>query len=114
MGLGLLLLYARRKNDFTGADVPSWVAEWFSKRAEKQEKQAEKKDKPVDEAAQAKRQQQRQSKVEDGIAELKIWIKDIIRNGLTGIPDKEHGFFQNMARRMVDAQAPGLAGMIRH
>ncbi|MBX3254127.1 MAG: SWIM zinc finger family protein [Chitinophagaceae bacterium] len=113
-GLGLLLLYARQKNNFTGAEAPAWVAEWLAKRSEKQEKQAEKKDKPVDESAQAKRQQQRQSKVEDGIAELKTWIKDIIRNGLTGIPDKEPTFFQNMSRRMIDAQAPGLAGMIRN
>lgn len=113
-GLGLLLLYARQQTLFTTAEEPAWVSEWLAKRVEKQEKQAEKKDKPVDEAAQAKRQQARESKVEDGIAELTIWIKDIIRNGIIHIPQKEHSFFENMSRRMVDAQAPGLAGMIRN
>ena len=92
---------------------PAWVKDWLSKRTEKQEKQAEKKDKPVDEAAQAKRQQARQSKVSDGIEELNTWIKDIIRNGIMNIPEKGLSFFENMARRMIDAQAPGLAGMIR-
>jgi len=112
-GLGLLLLYARQKNIFTARELPAWVKDWLSKRTEKQEKQAETKDKPVDEAAQAKRQQARQSKVSDGIEELNTWIKDIIRNGIMNVPEKGPSFFENMARRMIDAQAPGLAGMIR-
>lgn len=112
-GLGLLLLYARQKNSFTTGDAPAWVTEWLNKRTEKQEKQAEKKDKPVDEAAQAKRQQARQSKVSDGIEELTAWIKDIIRNGIISIPEKGPAFFENMSRQLIDAQAPGLAGMVR-
>jgi SWIM zinc finger len=113
-GLGLLLLYARQKNTFTATDAPAWVTEWLNKRTEKQEKQAEKKDKPVDEAAQAKRQQARQLKVSDGVEELTSWLKDIIRNGIISIPEKGPAFFENMARRLVDAQAPGLAGMVRN
>ncbi|MFT3826242.1 MAG: SWIM zinc finger family protein [Chitinophagaceae bacterium] len=112
-GLGLLLLFARQKNDFTTSEMPAWVADWISKRSEKQEKQTEKKEKPVDEAAQAKRQQSRQLKVADGIEELLLWIKDIVRNGLLTIPEKQSSYFENMSRRMVDAQAPGLANMIK-
>lgn len=112
-GLGLLLLYGRQKANFPVNEPPAWVADWLSKRTEKQEKQAEKKDKPVDEAAQAKRQQARQLKVSDGIEELSIWLKDIVRNGIMNMPEKGPVFFENIARRMVDAQAPGLAGMIR-
>jgi hypothetical protein len=112
-GIGLLLLYARDRNSFTITDAPAWVTEWLNKRTEKQEKQAEKKEKPVDEAAQAKRQQARQSKVSDGIEELTAWLKDIIRNGILSIPEKGPAFFENMSRRLVDAQAPGLAGMVR-
>jgi hypothetical protein len=112
-GLGLLLLYVRQKNSFTATDAPGWVTEWLSKRTERQEKQAEKKDKPVDEVAQAKRQQARQLKVNDGINEVRVWLKDIVRNGILSMPEKGAPFFESMARRMVDAQAPGLAGMIR-
>lgn len=112
-GLGLLLLYARQKNSFTAGEAPAWVTDWLSKRAEKQEKQTEKKDKPVDEAAQARRQQARQLKVSDGIEELNAWLKDIVRNGIISIPEKGPAFFENMSRRLIDAQAPGIAGMVR-
>jgi SWIM zinc finger len=112
-GLGLLLLYRRDKNAFSTTSAPSWVTEWISKRTDRPEKQVEKKDKPVDEAAQAKRQQARQLKVTDGIAELKEWLKDMVRNGIISIPEKGQVFFENMARRLVDAQSPGLAGMVR-
>ena len=112
-GLGLMLLYARQKNSFTAGEAPAWVTDWMSKRVEKQEKQAEKKERPVDEAAQAKRQQARQLKVSDGIEELNAWLKDIVRNGIISIPEKGPVFFENMSRRLIDAQAPGLAGMVR-
>lgn len=113
-GLGLLLLYAKQQNIFTDNTAPVWVTEWLEKRAEKQEKQASKEEKPVDEAAQAKRQQARQQKVAAGIEELQLWIKDIVRNGILSVPDKGAPWFESMAKRMVDAQAPGLANMIRN
>lgn len=112
-GLGLLLLYTRQKNIFSAGEAPAWVTEWLSKRVEKQEKQSEKKDKPADEAAQAKRQAARQTKVNEGIEELIIWMKDIVRNGIITIPEKGTVFFENISRRLIDAQAQGLAGMVR-
>lgn len=83
------------------------------KRAEKQEKKAAKEEAPVDEAAQAKRQLARHEKVMHGIAELQLWIKDIVRNGILSMPEKGFPWFENVAKRMVDAQAPGLANMVR-
>lgn len=112
-GLGLMLFYARQQNSFTETEAPAWVTDWLSKRAEKEEKKAIQEEKPVDEAAQAKRQQARQSKVADGIEELTLWLKDIVRNGILTMPDKGFSWFDNMAKRMVDAQAPGLANMVR-
>jgi hypothetical protein len=111
-GLGLMLFYARQQSSFTDAEAPAWVSDWLSKRTEKEEKKATKEEKPVDEAAQAKRQQARQSKVADGIDELRLWMKDIVRNGILNMPDKGFVYFGNMAKRLVDAQAPGLANMI--
>lgn len=113
-GLGLMLFYARQKNVFTENNAPAWVTDWLNKRAEKEEKKTTAEDKPVDEAAQAKRQQARQQKVADGIEELRLWIKDIVRNGILSMPEKGAAFFENMAKRMVDAQAPGLANMVRN
>lgn len=113
-GLGLLLFYARQQNAFIETNAPAWVTDWLAKRVEKEEKKATQEEKPVDEAAQAKRRQARQLKVTDGIEELGLWIKDIVRNGILNMPEKGFAFFENLAKRMVDAQAPGLANMIRN
>lgn len=112
-GLGLMLLFSRSPELFSTSDAPDWVTEWLAKRNEREEKKTEKKDKPVDEAAQTKRQLARHQKVQDGIEELLLWIKDIIRNGLLYLPEKQLSFWENTTKRLVDAQAPGLANMVR-
>jgi hypothetical protein len=112
-GIGLALLYARQPHLFTTTEAPPWVTEWIGKRAQREEKSLDKKEKEIDEAAQTKRLQPREQKVKDGINELLLWIKDIIRNGIINIPDKEYKFWESMAKRMVDAQSPSLSGMIR-
>lgn len=114
-GLGLLLLYARQPDQFTQAEEPEWVTAWLAKRQEKAEKKEQKarSETPVDEAAQAKRQEKRHRKVLDGISDLETWMKDLLRNGLLNVPERADSLFDNMARRMIDAQAPGLAGRLR-
>ncbi|NHA06331.1 SWIM zinc finger family protein [Mucilaginibacter sp. HC2] len=113
-GLGLLLLCARQPELFTDQDMPAWVNDWISKRSDREEKKAEKTEKTIDEAAQAKRQQSREQRVGAGISELLIWIKDIVRNGILTIPEKDGNYWDNMARRMIDAQASGLAAMVKN
>jgi hypothetical protein len=114
-GLGLLLLYSRDQKLFTKTSEPGWVIDWLDKRTEREEKKTEKKEKEkkADPAAQAKRQENRLKRVEDGMSELRLWIQDIIRNGLIDIPAKDPSYFENVSKRMVDAQAPGLAAMVR-
>lgn len=114
-GLGILYLYASNASLFQTAEEPDWVTTWLSKREEKAEKkeQKAKSDTPVDEAAQAKRQASRHQKVIDGIEDLQIWMKDLLRNGLLNVPERAYSLFDTIARRMVDAQAPGLAGRLR-
>ncbi|MFD0878222.1 hypothetical protein ACFQ1A_28905, partial [Massilia pinisoli] len=60
-----------------------------------------------------KRQNERQLKVEAGVAELDLWLKDLIRTGLLSLPEKGNAFFEKTAARMVDAQATGLANLVR-
>lgn len=112
-GLGLLLLYARQQTTFTDTTAPDWVTDWLQKRSERQEKKIEKASKPVDEGAQQKRQDARHQKVTDGIDELLRWTRDLLHNGLVQLPEKGPAFIDNMGRRMVDAQAPGLAALLR-
>lgn len=114
-GLGLLLLYARDKKLFSPSSEPDWVIGWLAQRTERDEKKTEKKtkEKKVDPDAQNKRQENRLKRVEDGMVDLRLWIKDIVRNGIINMPGKDASYFESMARRMVDAQVPGLATMVR-
>lgn len=114
-GLGLLFLYAAHSDLFRQAEEPGWVTNWISKREEKAEKkeQKAKAETPVDEAAQAKRQATRHKKVLNGIDDLQVWIKDLLRNGLLNVPERAYTLFDGIARRMVDAQASGLANRLR-
>ncbi len=111
-GLGLLFLFASQPNFFqeeTG--LSDKVNEWLGKRKERSETKAAQPVKPVDEAAQQKRQEQRKQKVKNGLDELDIWMKDIIRTGIQSIPANQYKVFSNIKSRMVDAQASGIATM---
>lgn len=112
-GMGLLLNHARNTGEFSVNTMPDWVSDWIDKRQASAEKKAEKKDKPVDTVAQAKRLQQRTGKVNDGLEELQLFIKDLVRNGILSIPEKGPQMFEHLAKRMVDAQAPGIATMLK-
>lgn len=112
-GLGLLFLYVRDKGGFTAEAAPDWVSDWIGKRQEKATATATKTEKPVDAEAQAKRAEARNKKVHEGIAELQVWIKDLIRGGLLQVPENAYTFWQNPAKRLIDAQAPGLSNMVK-
>lgn len=113
-GLGLLLLYAQNQNAFTTQnDLPDFVNEWLNKREARQEKAAQKVEKPLDEKAQSKRIEKRELKVDSGIEELQLWLKDVVRNGIMNVPQNLYSFTANIASRMVDAQAGGLAAELR-
>lgn len=115
--LGLLLLYASQPQLFTAAGEPGWVSSWLAKRSEnaekKEQRKKEKTEAPVDEAAQAKRMAARNKKVLGGIDDLQNWLKDILRNGLLNVPERAYALFDGIAKRMIDAQAPGLAAFVR-
>lgn len=110
-GLGLLLILVEHADAIAPAAPPDWVAEWIAQRAERREARAARAAEPraVDADAQAKRAAKRQARVEDGIEELTLWLKDVIRQGLANAQTRPLSFWEAMAARLVDAQAPGLA-----
>ncbi len=112
-GLGLFLLHASQTDLFTQAAPPSWVQDWIDKRSQTAQKKEEKQKAPVDEVAQAKRQQKRSDKVGAGIADLDLWLQDLISAGLAEAQAQPYSFWDGMAARLVDAQAPGLARRVR-
>jgi SWIM zinc finger len=65
-------------------------------------------------AAAARRSRQRAERVAAGLAELQMWLCDQIRAGLSGLPGAGgHQHAEQIAARMVDAQAPGVANALR-
>jgi hypothetical protein len=62
-------------------------------------------------AAGQRRAEQRRARVAAGLAELETWLRDQVRTGLSGTSGYRHG--EQVAARMVDAQAPGVAGTLR-
>ena len=113
-GIGLYLLYDSNKAAFQQGERPVWVTAWLDSRAERvdqKQQKAEAKAAP-DPAAQAKRQEQRERKVLSGIEELDLWLQDLVRHGLADAQSRKYGFWDGMAARLVDAQAPGLARMV--
>ena len=113
--LGLLLVLAQDKNAFKEGDPPGWVAEWLESRADRAQKKAERaaEAKPPDPEQQAKRQAQRAERIDQGIEEASLWIRDLARHGLAWSQGQPTSFWTGMAARMVDAQAPGLGRRIR-
>ncbi len=67
----------------------------------------------ADPAAAAARAVARQQRVSDGLDELSRWLGDQVRGGLAGFERAGYAMFEAVAARMVDAQAPGAASMLR-
>ena len=68
---------------------------------------------PKDPKAAARRAQQRETRVASGLAELDRWLCDQVRQGLAASQQAGYGHWDDIAARMVDAQAPGLAERLR-
>ncbi len=114
--LGLLLLWSEQPERFAWSR-PEWVDEWLASRRDRTEKAetraATAAAKPVDEVAQAKRLAARQKKVDAGMAELDLWLGDLVRRGFAAAQTEPFSFWDQAAARLVDAQAPGLASGVR-
>jgi hypothetical protein len=113
--LGLMMLAASSLDAVAVGPVPEWVDEWLAKRRARDEKKADeatKPAKPVDEKAQQRRAEQRESRVQEGLERLDLWMKDLVRTGLAAVEGKPAAFWDEQAKRLVDAQAPGLASRI--
>ena len=114
--LGLFLMYESQPKNFEQHEAPAWVSEWLKTRTQQREKKAtksERENQAPDPAAQAKRANERQAKVEAGIKELELWLHDLVRQGLSQDDIRSYNFWDKPAARLIDAQAPGLARTLR-
>ena len=97
---------------------PPFAATWLEARAARKAQQEpasakRQRGELVDPAAAAQRAAARADRVAAGLDELDEWLCDQIRGGIAGLDRAGYAHFDAMAARLVDAQAPGVAGMLR-
>lgn len=114
--VALLLLLAR--GQLAPGSPPPEVVEWLDGRAERAAKAAAKQARAsagevADPAAQEKRRQRREANVAAGITDLERWLDDLVRGGLVAAQSRSWTSWDEAGARLVDAQAPGLAGRVR-
>lgn len=63
--------------------------------------------------ARAPSAERRRARVDAGVIELLVWLRDQVDGGLARVQADAYRRFDTMAARLVDAQAPGLAGRVR-
>jgi hypothetical protein len=61
----------------------------------------------------AKRSIDRETKVVAGLKELELWLRDLLRHGLASAQTRSFNYWEQMAARLIDAQAPGVARRVR-
>ncbi|MFG1943058.1 SWIM zinc finger family protein [Nonomuraea sp. NPDC048826] len=120
--LGLLLLWSADGVPETG-ELPAWAAEWLAQREARAARSAarleaarataaappEESGAAASSAAPPRNGELRHARVTAGLAELERWLADQTRQGLaTAAPHDWEG----LAKRLIDAQAPGVAGVV--
>ena len=106
--LALLLLWAGGSVKDDAAGPPGWAASWLTARAARASVAG-------DSGGSAPRAStaRREARVASGLAELDRWLCDQARQGLAASQRAGYRHWDDIAARMVDAQAPGLAERLR-
>ncbi|MFD9792293.1 SWIM zinc finger family protein [Streptomyces sp. NPDC059070] len=115
--LGLLLLWATDERAVPQGEAPEWAAPWLEERraraGRKEEGDAPAQTRTADPEAARRRAERRAERVTAGATELEQRLADLLRGGLAAAERPGYGLWEETAARMVDAQAPGLAGRVR-
>jgi SWIM zinc finger len=122
--LALLLLWADGSVPDDAAGPPDWAGTWLAARAARGVRGAggvRGGGQPPRERGvpggrppgSTRRAEQRETRVASGIAELDRWLCDQARQGLGASQQAGYRHWDDIAARMVDAQAPGLAERLR-
>jgi hypothetical protein len=116
--LALLLRWAA--GAVPAARAPGWVREWQASRAERPSRAEARTEvarnggEGTGRAAGEKATIRRTARVAAGLEELDRWLADQVRDGLARVSRLGYGHWDAMAARLVDAQAPGAARLVRN
>ncbi|MFH9982658.1 SWIM zinc finger family protein [Streptomyces sp. NPDC017179] len=116
--LGLLLLWTGDDGAVQSGQTPDWAGQWVAARGERTvRKRPEGAAGPAsgsaDPRAALRRAERRAERITAGVTELEQRLADLLRGGLAPAEQAGYGLWEETAARMVDAQAPGLAGRVR-
>ncbi|MFE2555345.1 SWIM zinc finger family protein [Streptomyces sp. NPDC059352] len=116
--LGLLLLRASDETAVPVGAAPEWAGPWLARRRGRAESPARPASGgasggPADPEAARRRAERRAARITAGAEELEQRLADLLRGGLAAAEQAGYGLWEETAARMVDAQAPGLAGRVR-
>ncbi|MEU3166665.1 SWIM zinc finger family protein [Streptosporangium sp. NPDC006930] len=112
--LGLLLLWSA--DGVPAAEEPAdWVAEWLEGRRGRAAKAAEAGTARAARAAEpgpadGRRAAQREQRVTAGLSDLERWLADQVRQGIA--KSRRHDQWDDLVKRLIDAQAPAVAGSL--
>ncbi|MFC4637978.1 SWIM zinc finger family protein [Deinococcus hohokamensis] len=112
--LALLLLSVTHLDAFGHEAAPEVLTEWQRGRAARAAEEAPAAPKKEGSAqAQAKRRAAREHKVSLGLEALSLFLQDLVRDGLAQAAARPYSDWDTQAARLVDAQAPGAARLVR-
>ncbi len=115
--LGLMLLASASPAKLTESTPPAWVAEWLEKRSTRSLPAAKKTEANSDSESRqkdaARRAAKREKLAQTGIETLETWLKDLTRQGLAFAQNAPASFWEEQSARLVDAQLPGAARLVR-
>lgn len=113
--LALMTLYLENGIGFKSEQkTPSWVADWLlikdhpenNIRTEEQEANLA--------ALRLKNREKRLRQMEEGLNELNLWLKDVVRQGLASLEVQPPEFWEEIAGRLVNAKCGKLARRVRN
>ncbi|MEV6792541.1 SWIM zinc finger family protein [Streptomyces sp. NPDC051320] len=122
--LGLLLLWAAEAHEVRETETPpEWAGEWLRTRQQQGARQQQTREpsggpgpvaaSAVDPEGARRRAERRAERVTAGATELEQRLADLLRGGLSTAEQAGYDLWEETAARMIDAQAPGLAGRVR-
>ena len=114
--LGLMFLAGSDLSLLNESDCPDWVSEWQAARLDREEKAAKKKSptKTSSKKTAERTRQKRTARVDEGVDFLQDFLLDQIRQGIGQSGNQDPERWDNLARRLIDCQATGLARAVRH
>jgi hypothetical protein len=116
--LALLLRWAIGR--VPGGLAPAWVREWQASRGDRVSRATAKTEaarnggEGTGRAAGEKATTRRAARAAAGLGELDRWLVDQLRGGIAGLSRAGYPHWDAMAARLIDAQAPGAARLVRN